>query len=160
MSDYAASWALSRKRFLDEISGLTSEQLNWKLHPDALSIGEMAIHLAGVEVMFGSQLSGASLDERASRIKNAATQGVVDSQPFPYSASEITPDLVAETLEVGRTYWEPLITEASPEIRKKELKSALGPMIDGEGAFARLGFHSGYHQGQAYLIKTAPGFPR
>ena len=28
------------------------------------------------------------------------------------------------------------------------------------GAFARLAYHPGYHQGQAHLIKTALGFPR
>lgn len=159
MSDYAASWALSRKRFVDEISGLSQAQLNWKLHPAALSIGEMALHVAGVEVSFGSQLSGAALDERGVRLKAAATEGVVNDEPFPFASQEITPDLVRESLEFSESLWKPLITEAKPEIRQKEIKSALGPMITGDGAFARLGFHSAYHQGQAYLTKTTPGFP-
>ncbi|HVT13495.1 MAG TPA: hypothetical protein VHE55_14620 [Fimbriimonadaceae bacterium] len=159
MSDFAASWSLSRKRLLDEIAGLSQAQLNWKIHPNCLSIGEMAIHVAGVEVSFGSQLTGASLDDLGARIKRAATEGVVDDLPFPFAESEITPDSVQESLEYSRKIWEPLITAAAPEIRAKEIKSALGPMISGDGAFARLGFHSAYHQGQAYLIKTAPGFP-
>lgn len=159
MSDFATSWSLSRKRLLDEISGLTQDQLNWRIHPNCLTIGEMALHVAGVEVSFGSQLGGAALDEKAQKIKRSATEGVVDDQPFPFSPDQIDPATVAEAFEISRAIWEPLITEASPEIREKELKSALGPMISGEGAFARLGFHSAYHQGQAYLIKTAPGFP-
>lgn len=159
MSDFAASWSLSRKRLTDEIAGLSQAQLNWRIYPNSLSIGEMVLHVAGVEVSFGSQLAGTALDDTGARLKRAATEGVVDASPFPYGESEITPDLVHASLEYSRNIWEPLITVASSDIRQKEIKSALGPMISGEGAFARLGFHSAYHQGQAYLIKTAPGFP-
>jgi hypothetical protein len=159
MSDFAASWALSRKRFLDEITGLSQEQLNYRIHDQCLTIGEMALHVAGVEVSFGSQLSGQELSTDESRLKLAATEGVVNDQPFPFSADEITPEHVAASLEASRNIAEPLITSADAEVRERELKSALGPMITGEGAFARLGFHAAYHQGQAYLIKTSPGFP-
>jgi hypothetical protein len=112
-----------------------------------------------VEVLFGSQRSGRALDERGIRLKRAATEGVVDDVPFPFAAAEVTPALLAESFEYSRTIWEPLIGAAEPGVREKEIKSALGPMISGDGAFARLSFHSAYHQGQAYLIKTAPGFP-
>lgn len=159
MSDFETSWALSRKRFIDEISPLSAAQLNWRLHPESLTIGEMAIHIAGVEVSFGSQLAGLELDEFAVRLKLAATEGVVNEQPFPFSVSEITPELVSRLLDYSAKIWAPLIAEAAPDIRSREIKSALGPMISGEGAFARLGFHAAYHQGQAYLMKTAPGFP-
>jgi hypothetical protein len=159
MSDFATSWALSRKRFLDEIAGLSQTQLNWHIHPQCLSIGEMALHLAGVELLFGTQLTGTDVDSSHARLKRAATEGVVDDLPFPFDPEEITPELVSQSLDYSQTISEPLIATASPEVRQKEIKSALGPMISGEGAFARLGFHSAYHQGQAYLIKTAPGFP-
>jgi hypothetical protein len=33
-------------------------------------------------------------------------------------------------------------------------------MIDGTGALARLAFHPAYHQGQVYLMKQAPAFPK
>lgn len=159
MSDFAASWTLSRKRFVDEIAGLNQQQLNWRLYPGSLSIGEMAIHVAGVEVSFGSQLTGQSLDEFGAKVKLAATEGVVNDEAFPFSETDITPELVAKTLAYGSELWEPIITEASPAIRAVEIKSALGPMISGDGAFARLGFHAAYHQGQAYQMKNAPGFP-
>jgi uncharacterized damage-inducible protein DinB len=159
MSDFAILWALSRSRFLDEIAGLSKEQLNWRIHDRCLSIGEMALHMAGVEISFASQLKGYGLDSEAERIKRSATEGVVNDQPFPFSEEEITPELVASAMDLGRSHWEPAISAATTELRAKEIKSALGPIITGEGAFARLGFHSAYHQGQAYLIKTAPGFP-
>ncbi len=159
MSDFAASWSLSRKRLLDEITPLSQEQLNWRLHPTSLSIGEMALHVAGVEVSFSSQLSGKSLDNEGLRLRSAATEGVVNDALFPFPPAEITPEFVAASLDYARAICEPIITAAEPDVRQRVIKSALGPMIDGEGAFARLGFHAGYHQGQAYLIKTSPGFP-
>jgi hypothetical protein len=159
MSDFAASWALSRQRLVDEVSGLSDEQLNWRLHPGVLTIAEMAMHVAGVEVSFISQLQGLDLDGPATRLKSAATEGVVNDLPFPYSPQELTSKGVLEALAYSRGLVEPVITAPSAELRAKEIKSALGPIITGEGALARLGFHSAYHQGQAYLIKTAPGFP-
>lgn len=160
MSDFAISWQLSRKRFADELAGLDEEQLRWRIHPGVLSLGEMALHVAGVEVSFASQLLDLPLDDRASRLRMAATEGVVNDSPFPFDEEQITPEMVSESLEIARALVEPIINAPTDEIRAKEIKSALGPMIDGSGALARLGFHAGYHQGQAHLIKTAPGFPR
>lgn len=159
MSDFSSTWNISRSRLIETISDLNQEQLNWKLHPDALSIGQMAIHVAGVETLFASQLSDASLDTEGARLKASGTDGVVNEKPFPYSDSEISPQLVQEKLNYSKSLLEPLITQPNDEMRKKEIVSALGPIITGEGAFSRLAFHSAYHQGQAYLIRTAPGFP-
>jgi len=159
MSDFASCWSLSRKRLVDEISGLSQTQLNWRVHPNSLTIGEMVLHVAGVEVLFGSQLTAMTLDEQGARLRRSATEGVVNDLPFPFEAGEITPEVVAESLEYASKISGPLIDAADPDIREIEIKSALGPMISGDGAFTRLGFHSAYHQGQAYLIKTSPGFP-
>jgi hypothetical protein len=160
MSDFSTAWTLSRQRFIDEISGLSQEQLAWRLHEQALSIGQMAVHVAGVEASFGAQLAGVTLDAEGERLRLAATEGVVNDNPFPYPDNDLTPDFVLACLDRSKAVWEPLISEATPEVREKSLKSALGPMIDGNGAFARLSFHAAYHQGQAYLYKTAPNFPR
>lgn len=160
MSEFAESWQLSRKRFVDAIAGMTQQQLNWRLHEGTLTIGEMALHVAGVEVSFSSQLLGIELSEDDQRLKRAATDGVVNEKEFPYSAEEITPDRVAAGLARGETLAGPMLQDPSAEVRSKEIVSALGPVITGEGAMARLGFHAGYHQGQVHLIATAPGFPR
>ncbi len=154
------TWELTRGRFVKELEGLSAAQLVWKLYPAALSIGQMAIHVAGVEVSFASQLAGTSLDVFSTRVKQAATNGIVNEEPFPFPDSEITPETVARAMEQGRAIVEALITNPTDEIRSRQIKSALGPMIDGSGALARLSFHPGYHQGQAHLVKTAPGFPR
>jgi hypothetical protein len=86
--------------------------------------------------------------------------GVINENPFPYGAGEITPEVVAEAEAIAQKMTEPVITNLTDEVRAKSLKSALGPMIDGTGAMARLAYHPGYHQGQVYMIKTAPGFPQ
>jgi len=160
MSDFSQAWNLSRQRFVDEIKDLSDEQLRWRLFPTAHSIGEMAIHLAGVEVLFGSQLAKTELDEFGTQLRRSATEGVVNDLPFPFDNDSIDGELVNRSLAYARALWGPLIESAAPDIRNIELVSALGPIITGEGAFARLSFHSGYHQGQAYLIKSAPDFPR
>jgi len=119
----------------------------------------MALHVAGVEVSFASQLSGAALDTAGMRLKGAATDGVVNEKRFPFSDQEITPEVVKANLDFAKGMLEPLITPATADVREKTIVSALGPVITGEGAFARLAFHSAYHQGQAYLMREAPGFP-
>lgn len=158
MSDFAETWLLVRGRFEDALAGLSQEQLNWRIHPGSLTLGEMAIHVAGVEISFMSQLLDTPLDELGARLKLAATEGVVNEKPFPFAASEITPQFASAALAKARALVEPAIS-APDEIRGKQIVSALGPIIDGTGAFARLAYHPGYHQGQAHLVKTAPGFP-
>ncbi len=159
MSDFSETWSLIRGRLIRDLEGLSHEQLNWRLHPGVLTLAELAVHVAGVEVSFGSQLIGAELDELQLRLKAAATDGSVNDKPFPFSPEELTPDFVTKAFEIGNAMIQPLIENPTDEIRAKEIVSALGPVINGTGAFARLAYHPGYHQGQAYIIKTAPGFP-
>lgn len=159
MSDFGETWRLVRGRFDEAVSGLNWDQLNWRLHPGTLTIGEMAIHVAGVEVSFITQLLGETPEGEIARIKAAATEGVISENSFPFSPEEITPERVTASLSYARKVVEQQIESITPEIRARQIKSALGPVIDGTGAFARLAYHPGYHQGQVHLIKTAPGFP-
>lgn len=159
MSDFAVGWRLSRSRFNDEVRGLSQAQLNWRPYAGVLSIGEMALHLAGVELSFISQLVGLEIGEEQDRLRRCSTEGVVKEVPFPFTADEITPELVANSLAASESLVEPVLTAATDEHRSTELVSALGPIITGEGAFARLAFHPAYHQGQAYQIKMHPDFP-
>ncbi len=160
MTQFAISWRLSRGRFVAEVKDLNKEQLNWRLYPGSLTIGEMAMHVAGVEVSFVSQLTDTPLNELQTRIKATATDGVVNDKPFPFSSEEITPELVAESLTLAEKMTLSIIDEPSETLLQREVVSALGPVITGEGALARFAFHPGYHQGQAYQIKNAPGFPK
>lgn len=158
-SDFSVSWELSRGRFDQEVLSLTQEKLGFRLYPGALTIGEMALHVAGVEVWFICQINGVPVPEALARVAKCATEGVVNDHEFPFAPPEITPELVAETLAAAAALVKGVIYEPTAEQLAVELKSALGPIITGQGALARLAFHPGYHHGQAYQIKCAPGFP-
>lgn len=159
MNDFHAGWSISRGRFDAEIAGLSPEQLSWRLYPGSLSIAEQAVHVAGVETKFAAGVDGLELDTFMQRVLAAATDGVVNENPFPFTTEELTPELVARALEASKAIWEPIVLDPTPERRAATLVSALGPVITGEGAMARLTFHAGYHQGQTYQMKNAPGFP-
>jgi uncharacterized damage-inducible protein DinB len=159
MSDFGETWRLIRGRFDDAVRGLSHEQLNWRMHPQSLTLGEMALHVAGVEVSFMSQLAGEEPTGDEARLKAAATDGSVNENPFPFAESEITAEKVDWALELARQKVAAMIDDLTPEVRARQVKSALGPVVDGTGAFARIAYHPGYHQGQAYLIKSAPGYP-
>ena len=160
MSQFSVSWKLSRSRFVESLDGLSNAQLNWRLQPSCLTLGESALHVAGVEVSFASQLQDTKLDAIGIRLKAAATDGVVNANPFPFEAEEITADFVNEALGYAEAQVRKMIESPSDTILQKEIVSALGPIINGEGALARLAFHAAYHQGQVYLIRNAPGFPK
>ncbi len=149
-----------RERFLRAIEGLDQNQLNWRLHDRALTIAEMAVHVAGVEVSFAAQLTDAQLEGDLERLARAATDGVVNDRPFPFAPDELTPERVAWCLAEGERWARPLLENPTPGLLAKNIVSALGPVIDGEGALARLAYHPGYHHGQAYLVMTSPGFPQ
>jgi len=153
------TWELVRGRFVQSLQGLNCEQLNWRLHPRALTIAEMAVHVAGVEVSFAAQLTDVRLEGELARLAMAATDGVVNDKPFPFVADELTPEKVAWCLAEGDRFARPVLENPTADLLGKKIVSALGPVIDGEGALARLAYHPGYHHGQAYLVMTAPGFP-
>lgn len=159
VSDFSVSWALCRQRLDDAVFDLNDEQLSWRIYPGALSIAQMVVHVAGVEVSFISQLQGTDLGEEELRLKASATDGVVNDKPFPFSDEELTAERVKHLLSIGRSFVEPVITAPSEDLLGKELVSALGPVITGKAALARLAFHPAYHHGQAYQIRSAPGFP-
>jgi len=160
VTQFSQAWSLSRQRFLEAIQDLSGEQLNFRMFPSCLTLGEAALHVAGVEVSFASQLLDSPLDEFLSQLKACATEGVVNENPFPFEQDAIDPGLIFRALEVSKRLLQPVIEAPSEEILSKQIVSALGPIITGEGALTRLAFHSAYHQGQAHLIITSPTFPR
>ncbi|CAN5497286.1 hypothetical protein BH11ARM2_BH11ARM2_30690 [soil metagenome] len=159
MSDFYTAWSLSRGRFLAELEGLTHQQLAWRLYPGSLTLAEAALHVAAIEVKFGSSILGQTPEGELARITAAATDGVVNDNPFPFTEQEMTPEFVKEALASAKAVIEPALLDPNAERRSVTMVSALGPVITGEGAMARLAFHAAYHQGQAYMMKNAPGFP-
>ncbi len=160
MSDFAETWVLVRGRFVDAVKDLNAAQLNWRMHPDAMTIGEMALHVAGVETYFCRQLLDLQLDAFGQKIEKCATEGVVNENPFPFAAQEITPEVVQQALELGHSVTAGPITNLTPELRERQVTTVLGPVVGGSGVMARLAYHPGYHHGQVYLTRTAPGFPQ
>jgi hypothetical protein len=158
--DFSVSWELCRGRFDQEVLGLNQQQLSFRLYPNSLSIGEMALHVAGVEVWFIHQIQGKPVPESLVRIARCATEGVVNDNPFPFETGEITPAFLAETLETARALVKEVIYSPTDAQLQQQIQSALGPIIDGRGALARLAFHPAYHHGQAYQLKGAPEVPR
>lgn len=158
MTDFSKSYALSRGRFETEVKALTQAGISYRLFPGALTIAEMAVHVAGVELWFFSQITGEQFPDHE-RVMKCATAGVVNEDPFPFSEEELTVEFVQQTLDFARSKVQRLIEEPSAEELKVELKSALGPIITGEGALARMAFHPAYHHGQVYQIITSPGYP-
>ncbi|MEQ1821886.1 MAG: DinB family protein [Fimbriimonadaceae bacterium] len=158
MSDFQLTWELVRGRLEQALEGLNQTQMNYRLQPESLTIGEMVLHVVGAEMSFVSQLKSDALTGTDARLAACATEGVINDTPFPFEAAEITPEFVNEALKRGREYAGPAISEPDP-YRETIIKSALGPMINGSGAFARLAYHPAYHHAQVYLIKTSPGFP-
>ena len=159
-TDFLVSYELSRGRFDKEIEGLSKEQLNYRLYPGSLSIGEMAIHLAGVEIWFSFQIDGLVVPENLSRLTKCATDGVVNDLPFPFTPEEIDWDLVDDALETACLLVKDVLKHPTPARMEQMIQSALGPVIDGRGAMARFAFHPAYHHGQAYQIMQSPGFPK
>ena len=160
MTDFSKSWRLSRQRFIESVSDLNQDQLNYRLYPGALSAGEMALHVAGVEIWFISQLTGQELNQAEIKLTKAAVDGVVNDNPFPYEAEDIGPAMVTWAMTRAEFYVTPNIDDPSEEFLTKEIKSALGPVITGEGALTRFAFHPAYHHGQVYLIRSSPDFPK
>src|SRR5687767_5597774 len=109
MSDFGVTWQLTRGRFVDTVAGLTHEQLTWRMQPDSLPLAKMAVHVAGVEVSFISQLLESPLDDLGMPIKAAATDGVANDQPCPFASEELTPQTVAHVLSLAQAMVEPVI---------------------------------------------------
>ena len=112
-----------------------------------------------METKFAAGVDGLELDELMQRVLASATDGVTHDKPFPFTAEELTPEFLKRVLDAAKSIWEPIVLDPTPERRLATLVSALGPVITGEGAMARLTFHAGYHQGQAYQMKHSPDFP-
>ncbi|MEI8282907.1 MAG: hypothetical protein WCG75_10915, partial [Armatimonadota bacterium] len=115
MTDFSKSWRLSRQRFAESVTDLSQDQLNFRLHDDVLTPGEMAIHVVGVEIWFLQQLVGLDLNQAEIRLTRAAVDGVVNDNPFPYEADEISPAMVAWAFARGEGHVREHIENPSEE---------------------------------------------
>ncbi|MBS1720023.1 MAG: DUF664 domain-containing protein [Armatimonadetes bacterium] len=166
MSDFLEVYRLTRGRFEASLEGLSQAQLNFRINEGSLTIAESALHVAGTETRFASFLLGKELNETDQRLADSALNGIMNEEPFPFTPDELTPEVVQANVARGREWAERLIASDSTEtrekttvIRNRELRSILGPMINGEGALVRMSAHPFYHLGQFEVIKRDPNFP-
>ena len=161
MNDFHTTYALVRGRMVEAVQDLNDGQLKWRLHSASPSICEMVIHVCGVEMSFANQLLERKPEsEFDKRITASSRDGIVNDSPFPFSEDEQGAELMNRVLERGFEIAGPLIEEANGTVRNKEIESALGPMIDGNGALARIAYHPGYHTGQIWTYRYHPDFPQ
>lgn len=161
MNDFHTTYRLVRGRMIDAVKDLNGEQLKWRLHPASPSISEMVLHVCGVEMSFANQLLGQEVEDEFDRkITSCARDGIVNDNPFPFSDDEQGVELMNRVLDRGIALVGPVIEKASGSVRNKQIESALGPMIDGNGAFARIAYHPGYHTGQIWTYRHHPDFPQ
>jgi hypothetical protein len=158
MTDFAAIYKISHGRMLQVIEGLTVEQLRWRPHPNALSIFEMFMHVAGGEVFFAKRLQGLELDADLARVELCARDRVINENPFPFSDDEASPELLVATLEKSKALVQPMMDDPEPW-REKQIETPLGPVDYAQGIFARIAQHPAYHTGQAWVYRFDPRFP-
>lgn len=161
VSDYLSPWRLGRDRFVASFEGLSESQLRFVADYYPNSIGQLAIHVAGSEVFMALNiLQLEPRDDFERKVYHSVTDGMLNDKVFPFEAHEITRETIGQALRLGESLIEPLLQNPTPEHRKVRFGSPLGPEIDGDGAFARMTFHASYHQGQVYIIRNAPNFPK
>ena len=161
MNDFHVTYDLVRGRLIDAVKDLNDEQLKWRLHPASPSICEMVLHVCGVEMSFAYQLLRAKPDDEFDkRITSCARDGIVNDNPYPFGEHEQGAELMNRILERSFAVVGPVIEQASDSVRATQIESALGPMIDGNGAFARIAYHPGYHTGQIWTYRFHPDFPQ
>ncbi|MBN8689608.1 MAG: hypothetical protein J0L72_02320 [Armatimonadetes bacterium] len=152
MTDFLTTYRLTRQRFDDLVRSFPEQHFHHRIVAETLTMAEMAMHVAGVEIYVITSLLVRETNEWEKRMIGCAFNGVVNNNPFPFSESEMTRESMLNALDEARKLTESVMSSGDDSIRRREIKSVLGPMIDGDGAMARLCAHPFYHQGQGYLI--------
>jgi hypothetical protein len=159
MTDFASIYKISHGRMLQSIEGLSTEQLVWKPHPDANSIFQMLMHVAGGEMFFAKRLQDRELSEHEARIEACARDRVINDNPFPFRDEEASPELLLETLRASNAMVQPMMDDPEPW-REKQIETPLGPVDYAQGIFARIAQHPAYHTGQVWVYRFDPRFPK
>ncbi len=158
----ASVWQFTRVRLDHALEGLTGEQWIWRPHPQAHSIAELAMHVAGAEFYWWSRLtnlrpSSPDYDERLDR---AVIDGYLSESDFPYSPEELTQDFVRAKLKSMQSRMEELFRHLNDHQLSMTLTSPIGDILTGYGGLTRLAQHAGYHTGQIWLMRMMPDFPQ
>ncbi len=161
MNGFLLIWEFTRERLEQSWADLSPEQLHWRMHPEAMTIAEMLLHIASAEHymsrrMRGEEPRGSTADAKLDR---AVTDSFLNDLPYPFTPEEMTQEFIHRTLAKTAAEVRPLLEKLDEEALNRRFTSPLGPEIDGVGGLKRICQHSAYHTGQIWQIRLSPGFP-
>jgi len=106
ISPYVDFLEYARTEILDEVSGLSEEQLQWRTEPNAPSIKEILFFLSDLEEMYLSHYSSTLMEDKPT-ISFLDEQGTVREKNYLYqdiaAAKNRLEELRAENLSLLRT---------------------------------------------------------
>lgn len=175
--DFAlASMQASRKMFLDSVSGLTTEQWNFKAGPDRWSIAECAEHIALSEDFIGGLatdkvMKTPATPEKRSEVK-VTDQDILDKvpdrtgpkfkapEPIAPKKTFADPDQAVARFKESREKNIDYIQTTQDDLRDHFLPHpALGP-LDGFQWLLLMSAHTERHTQQILEVKADPKYPK
>jgi uncharacterized damage-inducible protein DinB len=156
------AWKFTRDRLDQSYMDLSEEQLCWRPHPDAHSIGEILYHIAAAEHYWASRMTDKNPagDAWETRLESAVRDGFLREAPCPFKDDEMTQELLSKALKRTGEELEPILANPSQKQLEMRLVSPLGPEISGYEGFMRVVQHAGYHAGQIWIYRMDPRFPK
>ncbi|MEO7143822.1 MAG: DinB family protein [Bryobacteraceae bacterium] len=161
----------TRKQFLDMVSGLTTEQWNYKPGPDRWSIAEIAEHLAIIEKgLFDRAAGGLAApiavvagakpldDETVIRLMTDRSHKVQAPQPFQPTGRWTREEIVRtfrERRDANIYYMEHTLNN----LRGSHVQSPRG-VIDCYQAMLMIPSHTARHLAQMQEVKDSAGYPK
>lgn len=158
MNGFISTYEISRARMMQSFDGLSSAQLSWRPHKDALSIFEMFMHVAGGDTFMLLRLQGKEPSEYEKKIELCARSKVVNDDPFPFSDEEACQETLVRALDHTYAIAYAMMKDCDAW-EGKSAETVLGPVAEAAGVFARISQHPAYHTGQAWIYRNHPDFP-
>ncbi|HBY60776.1 MAG TPA: hypothetical protein DEH78_13215 [Solibacterales bacterium] len=161
----------TRKQVVDEVSGLSAEQLHYKPEPSRWSVAEVVEHLAATEPMlFGlgernlrapltpDKKSTLTDQQVIANMSNRANRAEAPPMLRPTGRLATTGALAAEfkAKRDATIHW---FHEVEADLRGRVVKSGMGE-VDVYQFFLFLPAHTERHLAQIAELKASPGFPK
>ena len=155
-------WQFTRDRLGPCYQDLNDEQLRWRAHPGAHSIGELLYHMAGAEHYWAARMTGKDPHDTpwGEKLDRAVREGfLLEGTRSPFTDDDMKLPLIEEALAYSAAALRPILENPSKEQIEMKMISPLGPEVTGYGGFLRIVQHAGYHAGQIWIFRMDPRFP-
>jgi len=163
MSHLCEVWQFTRERLDQSYKDLTRDQLLWRPHENAHSIGELLYHMAGAEHFWASRMT--DRDPHATpyeeRLDKAVREGfLLEGTLSPFAPEDMELHLIDKALEFSGSALRPILENPTEKQLTMKMISPLGPEVTGMGGLLRIVQHAGYHTGQIWIYRMDPRFPK